>query len=381
MASATVQEQQEHPVLKGLRVLFRHQALCDASLVCQGEVIKAHKVVLMCHSRLLCAKILLSDSVIFSLDIGDNSADAPYTPSAIKKIVAFMYHGEFEDGLVGSFEVQEMYRTASYLQVDAAIEYLKPLIDSNQCDIYLNDSKQTFTLSTERDEVQWIFNDIFNGEKSELCMSAGNEKFPLLSPSTLGLTTEELDTLEQKSCEEPQTFENCIGLDVNEDSACQEHGVNTNSPRQEMQDSIYELDSRVMDNEVQNEEQIADAPNSDNHEINRPKRKVKRPRKIQLEEKQKLLKEAATDLLETVDEVEFEKCLRIMPNRPFDVHKQNNGLYQCPECTYTNSKYNIFSRHIKSHRGARPYHCTVCEKTFTCAKHLRAHQRTHSGEF
>ncbi|XP_078502533.1 uncharacterized protein LOC144758026 [Lissotriton helveticus] len=54
--------------------------------------------------------------------------------------------------------------------------------------------------------------------------------------------------------------------------------------------------------------------------------------------------------------------------------------YHCTLCSKSFSRKWTLVRHQSVHTGERPYHCTVCSKGFTLKASLVLHQRTHTGE-
>ncbi|XP_078507829.1 uncharacterized protein LOC144768209 [Lissotriton helveticus] len=54
--------------------------------------------------------------------------------------------------------------------------------------------------------------------------------------------------------------------------------------------------------------------------------------------------------------------------------------YHCTVCSKPFSQKATLVRHQRTHTGERPYHCTVCSKCFSHQTNLMLHQRTHTGE-
>ncbi|XP_078537977.1 uncharacterized protein LOC144823354 [Lissotriton helveticus] len=54
--------------------------------------------------------------------------------------------------------------------------------------------------------------------------------------------------------------------------------------------------------------------------------------------------------------------------------------YHCTVCSKPFTHKVTLVRHQRTHTGERPYHCTVCSKPFSRKAHLVLHQRTHTGE-
>ncbi|XP_078501498.1 uncharacterized protein LOC144755926 [Lissotriton helveticus] len=54
--------------------------------------------------------------------------------------------------------------------------------------------------------------------------------------------------------------------------------------------------------------------------------------------------------------------------------------YHCTVCSKPFSRKATLVRHQSVHTGERPYHCTVCSKPFSLKANLVLHQRTHTGE-
>ncbi|XP_078502578.1 uncharacterized protein LOC144758843 [Lissotriton helveticus] len=54
--------------------------------------------------------------------------------------------------------------------------------------------------------------------------------------------------------------------------------------------------------------------------------------------------------------------------------------FHCNICEKSFTKKGHLLQHQSVHTGERPYHCTVCSKPFSQKAHLVLHQRTHTGE-
>lgn len=52
--------------------------------------------------------------------------------------------------------------------------------------------------------------------------------------------------------------------------------------------------------------------------------------------------------------------------------------YNCTSCSYSTPHSQTLVNHMRTHDGARPYHCQ-CGKSFTQSSSLSAHQKTHSN--
>ncbi|KAB7501644.1 Zinc finger protein [Armadillidium nasatum] len=53
----------------------------------------------------------------------------------------------------------------------------------------------------------------------------------------------------------------------------------------------------------------------------------------------------------------------------------------CSYCDYRSNNVNNVKRHVmRHHTNVRPYHCTICPKTFSIEPNLQLHMRTHTGE-
>ncbi|RXG62243.1 Zinc finger protein Xfin [Armadillidium vulgare] len=53
----------------------------------------------------------------------------------------------------------------------------------------------------------------------------------------------------------------------------------------------------------------------------------------------------------------------------------------CSYCDYKSNNGNNVRRHVmRHHTNVRPYHCTICPKTFSIEPNLQLHMRTHTGE-
>lgn len=59
-------------------------------------------------------------------------------------------------------------------------------------------------------------------------------------------------------------------------------------------------------------------------------------------------------------------------------HEQKNK-FSCDICGLTIGRKHR-PRHMMIHTGAKPYQCSICERTFNQASHLKSHMRLHTGE-
>ncbi|KAJ8278118.1 hypothetical protein GJAV_G00084070 [Gymnothorax javanicus] len=57
-----------------------------------------------------------------------------------------------------------------------------------------------------------------------------------------------------------------------------------------------------------------------------------------------------------------------------------NGKPQCGICERTFSDIGSARRHMRIHRGVKPYECQLCNKAFRQGNQLKTHMRTHTGE-
>ncbi|XP_037549385.1 zinc finger protein 728-like [Nematolebias whitei] len=56
-------------------------------------------------------------------------------------------------------------------------------------------------------------------------------------------------------------------------------------------------------------------------------------------------------------------------------HKETGNI-----CHICGKKYQNIETHMRSHTGFKPYHCSICSKSFPRPGALRRHRKTHSGE-
>ncbi|KAG9328942.1 hypothetical protein JZ751_009135 [Albula glossodonta] len=54
--------------------------------------------------------------------------------------------------------------------------------------------------------------------------------------------------------------------------------------------------------------------------------------------------------------------------------------FGCPCCSFSATHQCILKRHMRSHTGERPYPCTVCGKKFTRREHMKRHTQVHSKD-
>ncbi|KAK7884348.1 hypothetical protein WMY93_027471 [Mugilogobius chulae] len=54
--------------------------------------------------------------------------------------------------------------------------------------------------------------------------------------------------------------------------------------------------------------------------------------------------------------------------------------YSCSICEKTFTRKSTLAVHIKAHAGVKPYCCSICEKGFVKKSSLTVHMRTHTGE-
>ncbi|XP_040177091.1 gastrula zinc finger protein XlCGF57.1-like [Rana temporaria] len=58
----------------------------------------------------------------------------------------------------------------------------------------------------------------------------------------------------------------------------------------------------------------------------------------------------------------------------------NDKIYPCSECGKGFTHMSNRIRHMKIHKGLKPFGCSECGKCFTRKSHLAGHQRIHTGE-
>ncbi|XP_076439181.1 uncharacterized protein LOC143278052 isoform X2 [Babylonia areolata] len=80
-----------------------------------------------------------------------------------------------------------------------------------------------------------------------------------------------------------------------------------------------------------------------------------------------------------------EECQHVF-NNPYQlrkhiksVHSGGSGRpYSCPQCGAAFGWWNLFRRHLLTHRGQKPFVCDRCEEAFSDNLALRQHKRTHA---
>ncbi|XP_068112247.1 oocyte zinc finger protein XlCOF8.4-like [Hyperolius riggenbachi] len=60
--------------------------------------------------------------------------------------------------------------------------------------------------------------------------------------------------------------------------------------------------------------------------------------------------------------------------------RPNEQLYPCSECGKSFTHISNRIRHMKIHKGLKPFACAVCGKFFARKSHVSEHQRIHTGE-
>ncbi|KAK7500297.1 hypothetical protein BaRGS_00008520 [Batillaria attramentaria] len=60
-------------------------------------------------------------------------------------------------------------------------------------------------------------------------------------------------------------------------------------------------------------------------------------------------------------------------------HKTGNNKLSCPMCSKTFSQARNLTLHLRSHTGDKPHQCSVCQKRFSREENMKAHMKSHTG--
>ena len=461
------------PVVQALRTLCHHQKLCDISLLCQGELVSVHKVVIMSHSRLLCTHILACvDAEVINLD------NLQITATSLRKIISFIYKG-FVEEVWNMSMIQELYQAADTLQMDHVKYRLKEIALENYLDVnLLVDATEMYQHGGG--EIKLIMNEIFHSKEVPFCKAAESQTdeellhcvMPQHSHNAVATDnelpeSENEDTMQSKEYPVQDSDEGdhdrnnteeetnasvkleteSVGLDASEiskplkqklkltifsDNAENKSNLHLNLPQPERDtsclarkresrgntgsnktgsddaDDIHVIKIRqkrkrrnsvISDKNVKsNEENLENQTDDKQGEVNNGKF-------IGIEKQNRSANRSTKDNVKTIksdnDEIDYNLPPPVSPSQeqnedddmdvifpdsrnissycPFTKYKNSDGVFQCPDCEFNTERYHQFSRHFKAHR-TKPFDCTLCEKKFTCTKHLKSHLRTHSSK-
>ena len=68
-------------------------------------------------------------------------------------------------------------------------------------------------------------------------------------------------------------------------------------------------------------------------------------------------------------------------SKHFEIQMKNHPLNKCDICTSSNLKLTCLTQlriHLINHMDGKPYHCTICGKNFSKSKHLAIHMNIYS---
>ncbi|XP_061094852.1 myoneurin-like [Conger conger] len=137
------------------------------------------------------------------------------------------------------------------------------------------------------------------------------------------------------------------------------------TPHANAEDPDWQAPWSVNDEEDPNEEERSPKRKREQP----PKRKRGRPRKSRL--KENLSNAPSSDQDRDQDQDQDEDDGQVV---------YVNGKPVCGICSRVFSESSSVRRHMRIHRGVKPYECQLCNKAFRQGNQLKTHMRTHTGE-
>ncbi|MBN3298566.1 MYNN protein, partial [Amia calva] len=318
--------------------------LCDCTIVVGQSQFRAHRNVLAAFSE------------FFSLQWG-NPAENGVTfldpvminEEGFEKLLDFMYTGEMS---IDSCKVTEVHKAATFLKMEAAVAWFKLKLGSVMADV-----KPSFreSMIAERETDAHMENEDLPkaSEAKEMPTTEENQELVLLLPGDTERYTQGLEKTGRKARKPKNTS----------DGTGQQRRSTQQKERRQLKSGSQPLQG----------EAFSDASNKTTPDGTGQGA----PASEELDSESL----AAMDNGGLADQSTASCKLSLKRGKAQGLaDKQLKTKPMCNTCGKVFSEASSLRRHMRIHKGVKPYVCQLCGKAFTQCNQLKTHVRTHTGE-
>ncbi|KAM5163143.1 myoneurin [Mantella aurantiaca] len=324
--------------------------LCDCTILIDGVQYKAHRNVLASFSEYFRA---LFQNTLESTVLLDQKL---VTPTGFQTMLDFIYSGELH---FNRCNPEEIYKAAEFLRVDKVISICIPKKDS------------TMVVTTCITEVPLAkdFQDALNDRSIHHPHSTSNtDNTEALCLPKKAANKKSLRSKKWKRA--MLSHKRCLKKVLEQQSPTTNSHLSVDGGQ--MDETVAEHPPQVKDNCLLSFTTVLSCENLLKEDVAQPM--VGKEKYIKSKQKATLKEHCMSNIACAADVCKRESMAKNIEQNYF------KNKPTCSICCKVFSEGSSLRRHMRIHKGVKPYVCHLCGKAFTQCNQLKTHVRTHTGE-